>query len=637
VSAVSSSWTLATAGARAHRGALAGTALTLAAAGAVLSVVGVLLETGLRGGAGVDGGTLVALASSYAGTALVVVVLVVAATVTLALRGRRREFALLRTVGATGQQVRAQVSREVLLVSLLAVPLGAVPGTLLATRLRPLLEDAGALSGGAGLSLSPLPALGALALVVPSALLIGRLAARETLRTPPTEAVRQATVEAPTVGRVRWVLALVTAAAGLSAAGTPLFVPGTIGGATAATSAFLLIGAAALAGPRLVGWAFGRAVAAAPEGTGPATRLALLNARGFSRRLTTVVVPLALALGTGTVQTSVDRAVAEAASQQLRAAVGSRYVVTGPDAAAAATADGVTGAVALGDVPVEVRTDPDSGPDALVYESTALRTVPASAPRSLFDPGVTEGSLKALADDGTIAVSEDAAFGTGLGLGDRLEVRVDGASHELRVVAVYDRGLGVGDYLTTPATAAGLGATVQATTVLVDSTDRAALAGEGRTVATPGEYVAHATSATAAQQHLSSVLLLLLLVFVGLGAANALVLTTAGRRDELALLHRTGTTRAQLRRMVTVEAVVTGLLAWLVGTLAVLPAVLGVSGGLLGWGLPAFDARAYAALSGAVVAIALGATLGPALWLGRTRRPAPVGTPVTAAAGARSR
>jgi len=210
-------WALATAGVRAHRAALAGTALTLAAAGAVLAVIGVLLETGLRAGAGVDGGTLVTLASSYAGTALVVVVLVVAATVTLALRGRRRELALLRTVGATTRQVRQQVSREILVVSLLAVPLGAVPGILLATRLQPLLTEAGVLTGDAGLSLSPLPAIGALALLLPCSLLVGRLAARETLRTPPTEAVRQSAIEAATTGRVRRVLAVVVAVAGFVA------------------------------------------------------------------------------------------------------------------------------------------------------------------------------------------------------------------------------------------------------------------------------------------------------------------------------------------------------------------------------------------------------------------------------------
>ncbi len=55
-----------------------------------------------------------------------VVVLVVAATVSLALRGRRRELALLRAVGATRAQARALIGAEVLLVGMVAAPLGAV-------------------------------------------------------------------------------------------------------------------------------------------------------------------------------------------------------------------------------------------------------------------------------------------------------------------------------------------------------------------------------------------------------------------------------------------------------------------------------------------------------------------------------
>lgn len=595
-------WTLAAAGARAHRAAFAGTALTLAAAGAVLSVVGVLLETGLRGGADVDGGMLVALASSYAGTALVVVLLVVSATVTLALRGRRCELALLRTVGATRRQVRGQVAREVLLVAALAVPLGALPGTLLSGRLDPLLSDAGVLAPGAGLALSPLPALGALALLLPTALLAGRLATRETLRTAPTAAVRESAVEPPTVGTTRLVVALVLAASGLSAAFTPVVVPGTIGGATAATSAFLLLGALALAGPPLVGWAFGRV----PESRDPAARLAVHNLRGFSRRLTGVVVPLALALAAGTVQTTVDDTVVEAAHRQLSAAVGTDHVVTGEVAGLGTP---------LADVSAEVRTDDEDLPGALVWEDTALRTVPASTPTAVLDPDVTRGALADLATPGTVAVSSDFAFELSVGLGDEVTVRIDGAERTLDVVAVYERGLGLGGFLVDPGT---LGDPV-AHTALVDGPVAAA---PGRTVQTAEEYAAAATSSAGADQRLSTVLLFLLLVFVGLAAANALVLTTAGRRAELALLARTGTTRRQLLRMTAVEAALTGLLAWAAGTLVVLPAVLGVTGGLLGPAVPVVDWATYGVLSGLVLATAFGATLAPAYAVTRPRRAA---------------
>jgi putative ABC transport system permease protein len=524
-------WTLALAGARANRGSLSGTALVLAAAGAMVSLVGVFFESGSRAGAGVEGAELIALASSYSGIALFVVVMVVASMVTLALRARRREFALLRTIGATSRQVRKQVSREVLLVALIAVPLGAVPGVLLARQFSPLLRDAAVLSPGSELSLSPLPVVAAVALLVPTAMLAGRLATRETLRIPPTEAVRGSAVESPGIGWKRAGFALITLVGGLAIAFSPLWVSGSAGGETAGLSAFLLIGAVALAGPVLVARTFGGTVLLAGARTGAPTRLALYNVRGFSRRLTTVIVPLALALSVGTIQTSVNSALGQASEQQLRAAVTADLVLTAAPSSPSSPSEltavpGVAGVAALSDVPVEVRTVDDGEADVLVWESANLRTVPADVPSSVFDPDVTDGSLAALSAPDTVAISSDAASLIGLGTGDPLVVRYDGAEHALEVVAVYQRGLGVGGYLIAPDTATSLGLDATPSTLLVTTTDGATTAQTadrirdlGYTVQRPAQYAASATSSDAAVQRLSTVLLLLLMVFIVLGAA----------------------------------------------------------------------------------------------------------------------
>ena len=104
------------------------------------------------------------------------------------------------------------------------------------------------------------------------------------------------------------------------------------------------------------------------------------------------------------------------------------------------------------------------------------------------------------------------------------------------------------------------------------------------------------------------------MVFIVLGAANALVLTTAGRHSELVLLHRTGTTRQQLRTMLLTESLLTGTLTWLIGTLAVAPAVLGVSAGLLPGQTPVIDLTTYALLSLTVITTATSATTTTAAW-----------------------
>lgn len=614
---MSTTWDLARRSAWAHRGGLTGTALVLGLAGLLLAVAGVLAESGLRE----DGGLLLVLAGSFSGTVATVVVLVVAATVSLALRGRRRELSLLRAVGATRAQLRAQIGAEVLLVGLVAAPVGAVGGVLLSRLLTPLLREAQVVGADGTLALTPLPVLGATVLVLPVAWLAARIAARETLRAAPGQAVRSSTVETRTVGVVRRAAAGGVALLGLAAAFSPLVVPGTIGSASAATSAFLLVGAAALAGPLLVGWAFGRTTRWERR-LGPAGRLATANLRGFSQRLTIVVVPLALALTAGTAQTSVDRTVAEATRVQLQDGLHADLIVSPAagldpaDVAAATGLPGVTGTTALGAAPAKVRTDADLDGvvDALAWEPTTVRSLTPGASGLLLDPDVSEGSLADLDRPDTVAISSDATFDTGFRIGGTVPLRwPDGTTTRPTVVAVYERGLGFGDYLVGPDALPSS----RIDTLLVDADPAASvptgLAGLGLTTLDPASYADRATATGAAERRLSTVLLLALLAFVFLAAANTLVMVTVRRRDELRLYGRTGATRRQLVRMSAVEALLTGALAWAIGTVAVLPAVLGVGFGMLGPSLPPVDVGTYLALSGGVLALPL-LTVVPTAW-----------------------
>jgi len=612
-------WQLASSGVRAHRGAFAGTAVVLAVAAAVLAVTGVLFESGLRLQGGADptsGGLLVALASSYSGTLLVVVVMVVAATVSLALRSRRREFALLRAVGATPSQVRSAVTLEVGVVALVAAPLGALAGLFGARLLDPVLVRSGMVAPDFVSSLSPLPVLAAVALIAVTAVPVGRLGAREAARTAPTAALQQSAVEDSQVGPARRLTALAMTVGGLGVAFSGLWIPGTIGGAMASVSAFLLIGAAALAGPVLVGWIFDRVARMHPAGGRPATMLAVRNVRGFSRRLTTVVVPLALVVSASTIQTSVNQALTTATEQEFVAAVSADLVVAPTqDAPQDLTAQvtqvpGVAAAVPLATVPAQVMTDSEGGP--MAWEAAALRVVPAGT--TALDPDVVAGSLADIDAPDTVAVSSDTAFTTGAGLGETLRLRLGDDEVDATVVAVFSRGMGVAGVVTGPATAEAHGLPVIADTLLVDLADgadatetAAAITALGATATDPQTHISTAITTAGDENEVGTALLLLLLAVVAVGAASTLAMTTVARRDELALLHRTGTTRRQLMAMTTVEAAITGVTAWVVGTVAVVPALIGVGAGVLG-GPPVVDVAAYGVVSAAVVALALVAT-----------------------------
>lgn len=602
-------WSLAFSAVRAYRGALLGSGIIVLVAAALLSATGVLLETGLRD----DLPMLATLTASFAGTAVIVVLLVVASTFASALRPRLTQFALLRAVGATGGQVRRMVTEEIILVFAVAAPVGAIPGLFVAGLLAPVLTSAGILSEGSALAISPLPAIGAVLLLLPTALVAGLLAAREVTRVSPNAALRETASERPTLSRARRIVALVLLVSGLVVAALPFFVPGTIGSAAGASSALLLIAAAALGGPLIVAAAAGRLARATRSSRNAALVLALVNARGFSRRLTAAVVPLALLLALGTVQTGVNGAMTEAAGAQLSAGLRGDSVVTGSggvtaeQAEAVSSAPGVEAVVASSVVAAEVRAESDDG--GLGWEQTAVRTVDGDV-SAVIDPRVTSGSLDDLVKPGTIAVSGDSLFATGKSVGDPVDVRFgDSPAAPLTIVAVYDRGLGFGDYLVGATT---VPAEVRpATSDVLFVRDGADLAGLGVQTVSAAAWVDQAVTGAASQQQLGAVLLFVLLFFIAVAAANTLVMLTAVRRQEFVLLGRVGATRGQIARMLAIESGFVVATALVLGTLAVLPALAAVSYGLVGALSLAIDWPVYAGLAAAVVVVGALSTIRP--------------------------
>jgi putative ABC transport system permease protein len=351
--------------------------------------------------------------------------------------------------------------------------------------------------------------------------------------------------------------------------------------------------------------------------------LALVNSRGFSRRLTAAIIPLALFLALGTVQTGVNGSMVDAAGMQLRAGLGSDVVVTSPDgvtaeqAAAVASTPGVDAVVASSTVPAEVKVDDEEDLGGLSWEQTGLRTVSGST-SDLLDVGVTDGSLDDLAGPATIAVSGESLFATGKSVGDTLELRFDGgAVLSPTIVAIYDRGLGFGEYIVDEASLPG--SDRPATADVLFAQGSADLTPLGLQTLSVDDYVDEAVAGAASQQELGAILLFVLIFFIAIAAANTLVMLTGARKPEFALLRRIGTTRRQLTSMITVESVFVMVTALVLGTLSVIPALVGVAYGMLGGFSLAIDWPVYGVLAGAVVLIASVAMLVPASVAGRAR------------------
>ncbi|UOE43602.1 FtsX-like permease family protein [Agromyces larvae] len=605
-------WSFARSAVRAYRSGFVGSFLIVVSAAALLAANGVLMETGLRG----DAPMLTTVAASFAGTAILVVVLVVASTFAAALRQRHAQFALLRAVGATTAQVRSMVTAEVVIVFALAAPLGAVPGLFAAELLTPVLVSGGIVPAGLALTITPLPVIGALILLLPTALLASRLAARKVTKVSPTAAVQGAAAESAHLSGARRATAVALLVSGILVAGTPFIVPGTMGSAAGATSAFLLISAAALAGPAIVGAVASRAAHATRSSSNAAVRLALVNSRGFSRRLTAAIIPLALFLALGTVQTGVNAGVVEAAGVQLRAGLGSDVIITSPDGvtaeqtAAVASTPGIAAVVRSSTVAAEVKTDGDEDPGGSVWEQTGVHAVSGST-AGLIDAEVTAGSLDALTRAATIAVSSESLFGTGKGVGDTVDLRFDRSTElSATIVAVYDRGLGFGEYLIDESSLPEQSRPAVADLLLAQGS--ADLSSLGLQTASVDEYVDGMVAGAASQQQLSAILLFVLVFFVAIAAANTLVMLTGARRAEFALLRRIGATRRQLTRMIAIESGFVMVTAVVIGTLSVVPALVGVAYGMLGGFSPTFDWPVYGVLAAAVVLIAGVAMVGSA-------------------------
>ncbi len=613
-------WSFARSAVRAYRASLVGSFLIVVSAAALLTANGVLMESGLRG----DAPLLMAVAASFAGTAILVVELVVASTFASALRQRNTQFALLRAVGATPRQVRSMVTTEVVIVFALAAPLGAVPGLFAGQLLMPALVSGGIVPAGFDLVISPLPVIGALVLLFPAALLAGRLTARKITKLSPTQAVRGGSAESSGISPARWITAIALLAIGIVDAGTPFVAPGTVSSGAGTISALLFLSAAALAGPALVGAIARRAARATRSSSNAAVMLALVNTRGFSRRLTAAIIPLALLLALGTVQTGSNQTTVEAAGLQLRAGLESDLIITSPvgvtaeQAAAVASSPGIDAVVASSTVPAEVKIDDDEF-DALSWEPIGLRAV-AGSTSGLIDADVTAGSLDDLTGPDTIAVSGSSPFATGKNVGDTMELRFDeGTEISPTIVAVYDRGLGFGDYIINESSLPAPNRPAVADQLFaLGSADLTSL---GLQTVSVDDYVHETQAGAAAQQQLGAILLFVLIFFIATAAANTLVMLTSSRKQEFALLRRIGTTRTQITAMILIESVFVMATALVIGTLAVIPALGGMAYGMLGIFSVGIDWPVYGALAGAVVLIATVGMILPAMLgtRGRTR------------------
>ncbi|GAA5062513.1 putative ABC transport system permease protein [Thermocatellispora tengchongensis] len=549
--------------------------------------------------------------------AMLVAALVIYNTFTILVAQRTREMALLRCIGATKGQVFGSILLESAVVGLLSSLLGLLAGLGLGAAALAVLSGLEVDIPTGTAELTPRTVIAGLALGMVVTVGAALLPARSATRVAPVAALRTQVEERGfRTGVLRSVVSGLFLAVGAGVIAYAVSMePGeqalfaVVGG-----GAVVFLGVLAL-GPVLVrplaaftGWVPRRLF-------GVPGRLAVDNSRRNPSRSATTTVALTIGVTLMTMMSVLTASTRATANAQLDEQFPVDYMVSAQ--------------AGEGTVPRSIAADLRTRPE--LSSVVQLREVPAKVggARGEWPVGTFEGPFTVVTTSGsmsgfragTVVVGDTAAGKLGVKVGDQIRVVTEEAGTvPLTVIALYDSGSSPLPDLTVPAAAFQeyFGA-VDDSRVMVKRAEGVP-ADRGRTVveAAAQPYpTALVSSAAEVRGEFDQALDMMLMIVTGLlglailisllGIANTLSLSVHERTRESALLRALGLTRPQLRGMLTVEALVLGLIGALVGV------VLGI---VFGWAavqtmadsprfdLPVAQVLAFVALSGVAGVVA---------------------------------
>jgi len=516
----------------------------------------------------------------FAAVSLVVGTYLIVNTFSILVAQRSRELALLRALGASRRQVNLSVLVEAVAVGTFGSTVGLGAGYLLARGLQLLFAAVGLDLGGASFPVNVRTVVASYAVGVLVTVVAAYLPARRASRIAPVAALRDEVALPESSLRRRVLVGIVLVVLGAASMTVGLRGDGNTGLAEIGLGMLAVLVGVSLLSPwlgrpltsafsQLYRRVFGTVGLLAAQNSLRNPRRTAATASALMIGLT--LVSLMAILGTSA-SASTDAAVKRSLTSQLVVS----NVVGQPFSAAIAPrirkVEGVRSVAVL-------RTANATVEGRRVF-------VGAVDPRDLglaVAVPTRQGSLLAL-KPGTVALSAAAAERGGYRIGSSLPLKFQGGTVRVRVVAVFGRtGLLGSNYLVTPDTLVK-GGLRPLDTLLFVTTSRSAATGAVRrdveriirdlptvTVQDPAQVAEQQRSQINTFLYFIDALLGLALIVAVLGIVNTLALSVIERTREVGLLRAVGLSRAQLRRMVRLEAVI----------IAVLGAALGVAMGLV--------------------------------------------------------
>jgi putative ABC transport system permease protein len=530
----------------------------------------------------------------FGGVALFVGSFVIANSLSITIAQRTREFATLRTLGASRGQVLRSIVLEALVMGILASVVGLFAGLALAKGLFSLFDAVGFTLPNNGLTLETRTIVVALLVGIGVTLLASLRPALRATRVPPIAAVREgATLPESRFARFRLPAAILLTVLGFGGLLAGLFVPDL---GTGQILLFMLGGALlvffgiALLSVRLVGplaWTLGW----------PATKIggaAGALARDNSRRNPQRTASTASALMIGLALVTLVSLLAAGIVSSFRGAVkdiwkNADYAITAqnnfnpiPIAASEAIAK-TPGVVAVANV---------RAGEALAFGNKIAITGVDPPSQRMFNLDWKEGSpavLGTLGDDGAF-VDKDYAKSHHLTLGSPVPLTFANNTKELFTVkGIFDPPTGGSPFGRVTISDASFDRHVPEPQNLYSfvlmrggqtaaneaALDRTLKDFPNAKAATRQKFIDNQISGLSSVLNILYVLLALSVVVSLFGIVNTLVLTVFERTREIGMLRAIGMTRRQVRRMIRHESVITALIGAAIGiALGIILAVL---------------------------------------------------------------
>jgi putative ABC transport system permease protein len=559
-------------------------------------------------------GTFNSVMLGFAAITLFVSAFLIWNTFTMAITQRRREFAVLRAIGARSRQVFGSVVIEAAVVGAVASAVGIGLGVLIAVGLRRLLDTFGVDLPSGGLIVAPRTIVVGILTGLGVTLVSVIRPARRVLKIPPVAALNDAQVPPtpPSVISARIGGAALVAGSSVAALGllqttrttTNRLALLAVGGVIAVIGLVVISGWLAPTVMRVLGAPFQR--------TGSvAARLAVRNGSRDPRRTaataTALMIGIMLVALTLVVGASVKTAFGGALRESIRAdAVVSSNGIVPFDSTMLDTIRAVPGTARVTPLPTtRLRLAPTSASTATVHDPTGsapsttapsgsgsgggttpdqngrgrrlgATVIESGALSSAVDPELSSGGWPTQSDQ--IAISGAFADEHQLKVGNTITLGDSGSPRTFTISGRYERDELLDDAVVLPTAVAGwTGVELSANTVLVSSADGGAspalLAGlRSATAAIPNstatnvdDYVADQTSGLDIVLGIVNGLLLFAVVVATLGIANTLALSVVERTQEIGLLRAVGASRSAVRSMIRVEGVLVALFGGLSG------------------------------------------------------------------------